>query len=96
MWTTIRTVLDSFIKALDFQTYRLRRKTQHYDGHVASNVEKFVKRLRSQRKKAAFDESDPIPLLAFSKDFRNASDNIGVQDGVAICRFPHFMEMPAS
>lgn len=94
--TVIRPVLDSFREALDYRTYRLRKRSQHFNGHVASNVAKFVKRLRSQLKETEFDESDPISVLAFLKEFRDACDSIGVHEGVAMWLFPHFMKKPAS
>lgn len=48
--TIIRSMLDCFIEALDYHTYRLRRESQHFDGYVVSNVAKFVKRVCSQLK----------------------------------------------
>lgn len=45
--TVIVPVLDSFRQALDYRTYRLRKRSQHFNENVVSGVVKFVKRLRS-------------------------------------------------
>lgn len=58
--TVIKPILDNFDEALDSRTYRLRKRSKLFDGHVSLNVDKFVKRLQSQLKETELDEADPI------------------------------------
>lgn len=63
--TLIGPVLDSSFEAFGYRIYMFRKRSQHFDEHVAWNVAKFIKRLRSKAKEAEFEESSPIPLLVF-------------------------------
>lgn len=43
----IRPVLDSFVDALDYRTYKLRNKSQYYNGRIAHKVSKYQERLKT-------------------------------------------------
>lgn len=87
--------MDRFIKALSYHTYRLRRKSQHFDRHVASVVAKFVKRLRLELKETKFDETKLNSILAFLTEFRDARDSIWEREEIPMWLLPHFMKKPA-
>lgn len=57
---------------LDYSTYKLRKKYQHYDRRIAQKVSEYQKRLKRQLKETEIDESDPVSILAFLKEFRDA------------------------
>lgn len=82
--TTTRPLLDDFVEALDYWTYELRKNSQQFYGHVASNVAKVVKRLRSQLTETELDEEEPISILLFLSKFRDARNGVGVHKGVAL------------
>lgn len=69
-------MLEDFVEALDYRTYRLRMKSQHFDGHLAAHVAKFVRRLQSQLNGTELDEGDSISILDFLKEFGDACDSI--------------------
>lgn len=82
MLPVMRSVLVSLREVLHYRTSGLKKRFKLFDGHVASNVEKFVKGLSSQLKETEFDESDLIFLLAFMKERRDAYNSIGAHEGV--------------
>lgn len=67
--TVIKPVPDKFVEAFDYRTYRLRKKSQHFDGHVASNVANFVKWLQLQFTKTKLDGGRHNINTSHSKGF---------------------------
>lgn len=88
-WTT-------FLEALDYRMCIVRKRFQHFHGHVVSNVCKFINRLQSQLEKTYFDEADAISILAFLKEFRDERDSIGVHERVVMWLLPHLVKKPAT
>ena len=79
----IRPLNDVFRKAADYRTYRLERTGNRY---AASH-----KAIRNARKgtdvqisRVTFTSSDPIEILGFLTQFRNACNHNGVSEGKAV------------
>lgn len=58
------------VEDLDYQTYALRKRFQQFEGHIASNVSKFVKRRQSQLEEIYFYKAYPIFSLDFLKNLK--------------------------
>lgn len=92
----LRPMQKSFVKAMDYSTYRLKKNFQRYNSKIASKLAKLVKKPRSQLRKTDFDEMDPTSISVFLKEFRDACDSIGIQEGIAKRFVSYFMKKPVS
>ena len=95
MPTLIRPVNLLFRKALDYRTYRLSDRSQHYDRVVAKKVAKMAKMMEVQLRSHFFDATDPISILAFLPQFKTACDTNGVHEGAETWLFQFFIKSPA-
>lgn len=80
MLTVTRQVLNNFIEALDYRTYRMGKKCWYFDWHEASSVAEYVKRLWSRFKETKLDEKDAMSILSFLKECKDACDSTRVRE----------------
>lgn len=64
-----RPIFDSFVDFFEYITCRLRKKATCFDGNIYQKISEYQERLETQLKKAEYDESKPIKMLAFSRSF---------------------------
>lgn len=84
MLPVVRSVLERFKEALDYSTNRSRKRFQHFLGHVASNLAKFVIKLCSQLREMEVNKKSLFFILAFLKRFGRARDKIACHEGVGM------------
>ena len=89
-----RPLTEAYTKAVDFNTYRLRLRSDYYDDDVGNALSYWYKRMSPQVGKP-FDGSDPIGVLGFLYRFRNACNAAGVHEGAAMWLFQYFLAGPA-
>ena len=86
----IRPLNDVFRKATDYRTYRLERTRSRYPAsHKA--IRNARKVIDVQMSPVTFTGSDPIAILGFLTQFRNACNHNGVSEGKAVWFFQHYL-----
>lgn len=91
-----QTGVGQFVEYFDYRTFQLRKKSQQFDGDVASNVAKFVKMPRSQLTETEYDKADSISILAFSKERKDKCNSMGVHERVEMRFHSGFKKKRAS
>lgn len=61
-------------EAVDFNVYRLMRTFSSYDSYTARNVQRDEKQMLHMIKQHRFNRQDPVILIGFLSDFRDACE----------------------
>lgn len=76
-----------FETAVEYCSYYLANRSQHYDEHLTRHIVKMTKRLEVQLKSEISDRSDWITILSFLQEFQMACDMNGIHEGSAVLLF---------
>ena len=88
----LRPTNDLYVQACDFRTYRLENKNSRYNKQDSKNVKRFLKDLNVQLRNQHFNGSNPIQVLTFLREFRDACNTNGVHEGAARWLFQFFLD----
>jgi hypothetical protein len=71
-----------FRRILDYRYYRLYRRSDRYDSHIASKVSRWTRQMEASFK-LRFDGSDPLAVLQFMNAFVEAANTNGIRESAA-------------
>ena len=78
--------------ALSYRTYRLNNRSQKFSNALSRNLSKISKRMTTHiPDDQRFDGSDPVSIIKFLEDFKEACDHNGVSEGAAMHLFQYFL-----
>lgn len=83
-----------FCKALDYRYYRLHKRSNQYDAHVAAKIARLTRQMEASFK-LRFDGSDSLSILQFLQSFTEAANSNGVREGAALYVLRSFLDSPA-
>ena len=78
--------------ALSYRTYRLNNRSQKFSNALSRDLSKISKRMKTHiPDDQRFDRSDPVSIIKFLEDFKEACDHNGVSEGAAMHLFQYFL-----
>jgi hypothetical protein len=78
--------------ALSYRTYRLNNRSQKFSNALSKDLSKISKRMTTHiPDDQRFDGSDPVSIIKFLEDFKEACDHNGVSEGAAMHLFQYFL-----
>jgi hypothetical protein len=78
--------------ALSYRTYRLNNISQKFSNALSKDLSKISKRMTTHiPDDQRFDGSDPVSIIKFLEDFKEACDHNGVSEGAAMHLFQYFL-----
>jgi hypothetical protein len=83
-----------FRRILDYRYYRLYRRSDRYDSHIASKVSRWARQMEASFK-LRFDGSDPLAVLKFMNAFVEAANTNGIRYSAALHVLRSFLDSPA-
>lgn len=79
--------------ALSYRTYRLRNICDTYNDKIARKMHSFGKKVKfDMPADGEFNGDEPLEILKFLGEFKNACDNVGVSEGAAVRLLPMMMK----
>ena len=83
-----------FRRILDYRYYRLYKRSDRYDSHIASKVSRWTRQMEASFK-LRFDGSDPLAVLQFINGFVEAANTNGIRESAALHVLRSFLDSPA-
>jgi hypothetical protein len=81
---------------LSYQTYRLADQTQSISNKLRKELGKIAIRMKSHiPDDQKFNGHDPVAVIRFLEEFKNACDDNGLSEGAALYIFQYFLVDPA-
>jgi hypothetical protein len=72
-----------FRRILEYRYYRLYRRSDRYDSHIASKVSRWTLQMEASFK-LRFDGSDSLAVLQFTNAFVEAANTNGIRESAAL------------
>jgi hypothetical protein len=81
---------------LSYRSYRLQNTSQRFSNSQQRNLSRISKRMQTHiPDDQRFDGSDPVSVIRFLEEFKDACDHNGVSEGAAMHLFQYFLLDPA-
>jgi hypothetical protein len=86
---------DSIFSAvLDYQYYRLNKRSGHYTAQTASRIARWKRHIKASFE-LRFSGADPLAILQFLGAFVDATTSTGIRQGAAMFILRSFLDRPA-
>lgn len=89
MLTPIVSDMVRFAKAVYFNSYRLKNRSQRYGKQKTGLVNQDKKRMYQWTRRDIFEGRDPIAMITFLCKFVRSCSSINVHEGVAVWLLPN-------
>lgn len=89
--TVLKPMSELFADAVDYQHYRLIKRSARYNDNVANELKKMTKETTVQVKHLTFTGRGSVSMIASLQAFKADCDAYNINEGAAMWPFKHYL-----